>query len=447
MTVLITWQGSVLCRHRTNSSLVQRGIASGFEDADPIDPGVPFEALEVSFTAHLRADANIDITLPTGPLRGWRVTRARDGRTLNLSHDGLFLSAVYQSDAVEPVAEAGRWEGFLPLSQADFAALRQVLATDWLVRSSGGLVPAGEVAVAPIHSLNFGVHPFDLRFQVPFDLSEWPNRLTLLRDGWRIEQLCRFRPLVYFSAFGDAAILRQFALSVRSLVEFGRYTGDFAVLTDRSPAEIMALLEPATRPRCSVLTTQAADRMGFMAARYGIGDWAEAWSCQPILYADTDIVFDTDIAPMLHAIARSDRIAAPVEPFSPLRSWAPVGSGLLQLDGCDPRALHGFNSGTIGIPNLASHNTTLRLIARVIANHATLKGRGALPHGDQEIANYVAYRTGSFDTTLISPFVRVGSDAPVSPEGRRGLVHFWNAHGADRRGDLMAAYIAALTRN
>jgi lipopolysaccharide biosynthesis glycosyltransferase len=133
-----------------------------------------------------------------------------------------------------------------------------------------------------------------------------------------------------------------------------------------------------------------------MVARYLILDWPDAWRYQPLLYVDADIVFDRDVTPMLHAIAMSDRIAAPVELMSPLARNPSVGATLLQRDLCSPGYMAGFNSGTLGIPNVRAHAETLRLIRRIIANHSLLHGREALPYADQEIANYVFISTCPF---------------------------------------------------
>ncbi len=153
----------------------------------------------------------------------------------------------------------------------------------------------------------------DLRHQMPFDLASWPHRLTLLRDGWRIEQICQYRPLVYYSVFDRPEIMEQFAISVRSLIEFGRYQGQIVVLTDRASPELARMLPAEYMDRVTIIPFQPHDRPGFMVARYLILDWPDAWRYQPLLYVDADIVFDRDVTPMLHAIAMSDRIAAPVE--------------------------------------------------------------------------------------------------------------------------------------
>jgi hypothetical protein len=103
----------------------------------------------------------------------------------------------------------------------------------------------------------------------------------------------------------------------------------------------------------------------------------------------------------------------------------------------------GFNTGTLGIPNIRAHADTLRLIRRIIMNHSTLHGRMALPYVDQEIANYVSYRIAHFDTGLISRFVRfAGDDAHNGP--RCGLVHLWPVAGAAARAQAMRDYLARL---
>jgi len=444
MTALLTWQGTLLCRHRTTGGLVQRTFDSALDDADLVDIGIPAEQMQVTFANHLRNDIDLSLHVTEGALAGWSVTRAADGRSINLQRDGQFLSAIHRSEAIASVPHTRDWEGFLPLSPADVDALRALRGNEWMVRSNGARVPPQDIRFSEFCDLRLGPLSFDLRWQVPLDLSAWPNRLTLLRDGWRIEQFCRYRPLVYFAAFGNEAIMRQFALSVRSLVTYGCYDGDIAVLTDHTPEEIAAMLPAFDRPRVSVLRCDARDRWAFMAARYMIADWADAWLYQPLLYVDADTIFDADIAPILRAIACSDRMSAPVEVFSPLRTAASVGAGLLQLDGCDPRSMHGFNSGTIGIPNLAEHAATLKLIATIIANNAALKGRDSLTFADQEVANYVSYKIGRFDTSLLSPYVKVGWDTSVPRDNRHGILHFWGVTGSQERADAMAAYLQAL---
>ena len=128
-----------------------------------------------------------------------------------------------------PRRGAGRVSALAP---ADLDALRAILTSTWLIRSSGAWSNARRLAT---------FHPAGRRAGRRPSLSgavrsrTLAGRLTLLRDGWRIEQICQYRPLIYYAAFDRPEILEQLAISVRSLIEFGRYQGPIVVLTDHSP--------------------------------------------------------------------------------------------------------------------------------------------------------------------------------------------------------------------
>jgi hypothetical protein len=204
------------------------------------------------------------------------------------------------------------------------------------------------------------------------------------------------------------------------------------VLTDHTEADLATLLPAEDFARLTVILCDARDHIAFMAARHVIMDWQDTWQFQPLLCSDTGIVFDLELAPMLRTIAMSDRISAPLEPPATLATWPSMGAELLQRDFCSPGFAMGFNSGTLGFPNLAAHADTLRLIRRTMTNHAALHGRDALKWVDQEVANYVSYRLAYFDTGLISPFVRQAG-AYADHRARRGLVHFdWVPGGEGR---------------
>lgn len=319
--------------------------------------------------------------------------------------------------------------------------LRQVLRNDWIIRSSGALVRSAEVSLRLWYTLQLGKLQFDLRDQLPFDTADWPFRVTVLRDGWRIEQLCLFRPLIYSAAYSDPAVIGQLHACIQSLVEVGRYGGDILVLADQPPEAIGAALPPMAPHRLRTHPVAAADFAGFVASKYQILDIAWAAEFQPVLFVDPDVIFDAPVEPMLCAVARSDRIAAPLEAFSPLRTTPSAGSGLLQLDGCEPGSAVGFNAGTIGIPNIPAHASILRLIRSITVTHAMLHGRTALPWVDQEVANYVSFRLANFGRAL-DPFVRYGGwpNTEPSTEGRIGLVHFWPALSAKDKLSAMQNY-------
>jgi hypothetical protein len=192
-----------------------------------------------------------------------------------------------------------------------------------------------------------------------------------------------------------------------------------------------------------VLHHDPRDFAGYVAAKYAVLDWLPAAQFQPLLFLDADIICDRSIEPILCALAASDRIAAPIEEFSALQNSPSMGATLLQQDGCSPRFAVGFNCGTLGIPNLATHITTLRLIRTVMVNHADIHGRHAQGWVDQEIANYVSYRDAHFDTHLLTRYVRYAGwdNKTATLSGRVGLVHFWPAKD---KLDAMRRYVREL---
>jgi hypothetical protein len=393
----------------------------------------------------MRGDGDaLRLVLGGGPFDGWIVTRSPDHRSLMFFRDGRFLTVQGQTDVVIAAdGDPGESAWFMAISGDDVAVLADVLSGEWLVQSADSGTRPERGSLTPGFVLNVGSLAVDLRWNLPFDRSQWPHRLPVLRDGWRIDLIYRFRPLVYFAAFGGSAFMQQFALSLESLATAGAYEGAIAVLTDKTPAEISTLAPPVMRSRLIVLPTSAHDKLAYMAARLTIGTWPEARDCQPLLYVDADILFDLPIAPMLWAIARSGRICAPAEP-EPLAGSTFVGGYLLQADNCSPGSRMGFNSGTLGIPNLRRFGPALDLIGRVMHNRASLCGRDGLPYADQPIANYVLYRLDAVDTELISPYVRLANNS-ADPADRRGLVHFCWVADAGVRADVMRAYLGKVT--
>lgn len=441
LSYLLTAHGTVVCRNRITGTLVQRALLAPPDDAELLSIGNAADRLQAGFEGFLANDLEaLNLTFSGGSLANWRAFRAADKRALHLGFASKVLTAHANDDQFDLTDDQQEGQSFLAVSAADLEALRTILRSSWMIGSTGACVAPAQVAMTSQFTLRLGSVDIDLRWNLPLRLAEFPCRLGLLRDGWRIERICLYRPLIYYGAFGSDTILDQLALSLHSLCTVGGYQGDVAVLTDRPADEIERLRPAGMAASLAVVPCDARDRTAYMSARYSIGAWPNAWNFQPLLYVDTDILFDRDVSPMLRSIAQSDRIAAPIEPTEPLGTSPAVGATLLQRDGCSPRFAMGFNSGTLGIPNLGRHEGTLQTIARIIANHCAMHGREAFPYVDQEIANYVSYRIGHFDTALITPYVRL-AHALVEPSGKRGLVHYCWVPGADYRVEVMRNYL------
>ena len=149
-----------------------------------------------------------------------------------------------------------------------------------------------------------------------------------------------------------------------------------------------------------------------MAARYLIPDWPDARTIPAAALCryrhrirqrrDPDAARSRHVGPH-HG---TDRVA-----IAAGRRLPRAGATLLQRDFCSPGFMAGFNTGTLGIPNLRAHAETLRLIRRIIMNHAALHGRMALPFvrpGDREL------RFVSPDARSIPVRSRASSALPVT---------------------------------
>lgn len=389
------------------------------------------------------SEAALDVVLPSGSLQGWRIHRHADLRSLCLSRDGHLLIAE-EGGRVLAQRSAEQGHRFLAISAADLGILRRLLDSQWLLASAQRVFGGGHIVLEPNFMLRVGPQRFDLRWNLPFPAQEFPFRLTLLRDGWRIDRLFLHRPLVYYAVCGTDAYVAQFALSLLSLCAIGGYDGDVLVLTDRAEAAIQRLRPPMMRGALHVVTLPTADWYSACAARLAVEAWPEAGHHQPLLYVDTDILFNRPVEPMLNTIAQARDILTATEWTEPLATSPFVGGDLIRRDERDPGDALGFNSGTLGIPNLREHGATLALVAQLMANLGALDGRKALLYCDQEIMNYVGFAGGGFDTKTLSPFVQLASESAV-PADASGLVHFcWVDGGCMRRVEVMRDYLLAL---
>ncbi len=450
MTYLLTWHGTLLCHGPTPGAWRQGPLF--------LDPGVDrpvtldakalpsWPAPAARFARFLDGQTGPEaIDIAQGVFAGFRLTADRIEATVTLSRDGRFLGAAPDGAIRMEADQPGPMETFLPLSEIDLAMLRLILGNRWVAQADGAILPRAAIGLAEGFQLRMAAIRYDLRQQVPFDDGGPPMRLVLLRDGWRMAEYRLFRPLVYYAAFRDPVVLDQLALSIRSLFGHGRFDGHLHVLTDARPARIAAMAAGGDPAAVSVQSLQPVDRMAAVAGKFAVLEWEHAQRFQPLLFVDPDTVFDRDIAPLLAAVAGADRITALGEHFSPLRTATSVGATLFEEDGMEPGPGHGFNSGTLGIPNLRIHGHTLRLIRRIVMARGLAGGRNSWTWIDQPATNYVAVKTGGFDTAILQKHVRHGfAGVERDTAHARGLVHFWPPRDGRRKLEVMRAYLAAL---
>ncbi len=377
------------------------------------------------------------------------VTLRPHGRgTVAIERDGRLLCAGPQGGAAvwnPPGAPSGEWERLLPVPAATLERLLAIRDRSWIIRSRLMIASGKRARLRPDFGMSLGPLTISLLDSLPFLTEElWPFRFPVITTDGRVDELLLFRPLVFTVACRSPLVHAQAFHCLQSLHEFGSYRGDVHVMTDLPPDTLLREVPSMPPHALSVSDPEPSDFVGFVAAKYLIIETPVAAAAQPILFVDPDIVFNAPIERMLIAIAGADTVSAPADSVNPMRRHDGVGADLFRTDGIEPRFTRGFNAGTLGIPNLRDHGDTLALIRRAVAGHADACGRAALRWVDQEIANYVGFRTGRIDIAAITRFVRHGriSDAET-PGSRDGLVHFWDTPKWTRH-LLMGTYVEAL---
>ncbi len=341
----------------------------------------------------------------------------------------------------------GSWETFVLISDKELDFLQSLRGKQWVLKSSRKILAGDDFRLENGPCLLLGDIRIPISYNLPFDTTKSPFRFPILLDGWRIDELYLFKPLIYYVAFGDVNVLAQLYLSIESLLRVGKFAGDIIVYTDRDHATICKEVPCVIPNNIRVVDIRAHDWVGYVAGKYCILDDQKAYDYQPVIYMDPDIIYNKNFQEFLIESAVSDRMGAPIEHASQLATAVSVGAELLQLDNEQPRFACGFNAGTLCIPNLPAHRQSLELIRRVIQNFTNIRGRGALGWVDQEAANYVSYKFAFVNTNYVSQCVRYGFENDAEELGAlSGLVHFWPVARANRP-STMKTYLDLLLRH
>jgi hypothetical protein len=440
----LTYHGTFIGRAADGETVSQLPLYAIFQRERLASIDVDVRQVRETYDAFI-AETTGDTVAATVRHIGDRLIHLNPNRkTISVENNGLYLCAEPDGRAEENRGSVNLWESFVACSDDDLDVIAMIMKSPWIQKSSRRIIDGATLTSGENFALVLGGLNIPLAHNLPFDLGQPPFRLLVLIDGWRIDELVLYKPLIYYLAFGDDNVFEQLAISLQSLIEIGRYKGDVLVFSDRSH-EAIARDNPWLPPdRLLVASNPAKDWVGFVAGKYCIIEEKLAYDYQPVIYMDPDIIYDMDAEDLLVSVAVADRLCAPLETFSRLADSPAVGSTLLQLDHAEPRFACGFNGGTIGIPNLPAHRHTLELIRRIISNYSSMNGRGIFKWVDQEAANYVSYKIAHFDTREMSQFVRFSSThSPVPVEPRRGAIHFWGVLRVNRP-RLMRVHLAAV---
>jgi hypothetical protein len=462
LACLLTWLGTFVCYDQAIHRIVHVTWTEITETCPLVDVTL-IRALDQRVVAADLDVARNDPVLGPGPVLHQRLIAtqrgtALDSRIVSLNTGTHFLCADPFNHIVADREEASDWEHFLVIEPEEVADLLDLLGNRWVLRSTGAIIERSAIKVLDGFQVQFGPLLLRLSENLPlrharrFDGTERPQayQVDLFVDGWKVERASLYRPLVYFTAFVQDDVFEQLRLALRSLVEFGDYDGDVLILSDRTDAVVRGFVPDELQARTVVRPLRVRRGLDYMIARYRVGEWPAAARFQPLLYADTDTVFDAPIGTLLAELASHPLISFPRERTG-LAASPQLGQLHVEADGIDVGDRLGFNSGTMGLPNLTLQGGPLRLILDAIGRWDVdqIARDAPVVWEDQPMANYIAAKTGCVDTALMSRFVRFDHpdyrDGPATaPNGARGMVHFWGPPTYREKVDLMEAYIEAL---
>lgn len=432
---LLTYHGSILAR-----SPIDRRLHAIALSAVEVKTELVCCEFEGSDIVYLQGRRDISVFSPDR----YTIKRFPNSRTVSLERASRYLRAWPGGEVDWHAFSAAGWEEFLILTEAEVDILLRLARNDWVAPRTANKI--GRSRVIFLNNFQAMIGDINLDFRLIFPVCCDPfdaNKIVVYQNGWIAEEIRLFRPLVYYVSFGAPKYLEMAVISMKSWALFHDFSVTFLIITDITRDALLAVVPSEFHSNLKVWTIRADETFEYCLQRYRIAEWPESNDFQPLLYLDTDVMFDAEFEDKLVELLLSDKIFVAHEAGAMLESTPSVGSQLVEKDPhFDGAGLPGFNSGTIGVPNARDYRVDLRAIGEVMVRYATLAdgGRLSLHWFDQACANYVLAKrekvSGSFTDTM--SFVGHGEKPHVPP---RGLAHFWG--GSDKL-SIMSDYFKHL---
>lgn len=405
------------------------------------------------YTNLLQIHTGVEGFGPFVPLNeaGYSFLKARDGY-LTAHIDGTVR--VFQE-------HRNPWERLLLLTQSEVEKLHFFVTHEW-IDETGRKIRPSDMKILEDFQIQVGDNIFSISENFTSHCGNPVSRtregylaeIVLWGDLWMPHRFKLYRPLVYFCAFGKFC-LDTLEVSLASLAEFGKYSGDILIVTDLEEQVLRTQCPSTELFTCHVWNLHGQANLDFYAARFRITEWKPLYQFSPLLYMDTDIVVDNEINKTFETIFKSKSISAQMEAFSKLQESPSVGAELFEMD---PRSKAydldspGFNSGIISIPRIEDFDFILKIIHSCIYRFSEkMQDRRSLSHFDQSIANYVGILTHSVDLTFLTEKISYYwnhairmNDLHMSERPQMqytGFVHFW---GTGDRTSAMLAYMQSI---
>ena len=295
------------------------------------------------------------------------------------------------------------WEEFLPVAVDDVALLRSLAEGAWEMERDGRRLGAGAIRLEPNFTLRAGEVVFDLRLMPSLGgaAALARGRASLLVDGWRIERLRRYAPLVVWRHDGSEHADEEIIVGLQSMVPFA---ADVRVLVETSlgEAELRARV-PALESTRLDIRTPPPGRRGLLAGLAGVSE-----SAAPVLLLANGVLCCGSLQPLLKALASERDVALLAWRWTPDGPVADEGS-LFANDPSEGADAVPCSAAVIGLPDRAS--ALFGLIGAIAANRPPPER--ARDTADDDLLRYVLAREGGGCTRLLERHVRTGADTPA----------------------------------
>lgn len=263
------------------------------------------------------------------------------------------------------------------------------------------------------------------------------KEFQLIHNSWQVVVFKKYKPIIYFCAFGSQAIFECVYTSIQSLIEFGKWQYDIAILTTENTKKILeTILAPLELgDKLHLITLPVLEKFDWYMARYHINQ-SILQQAQPLLYLDTDIICNAPLDELFIQHINSPFIHACKE--GPLGEGSPQSGGywygwrLMQEDHIPFQPTdRGFSSGAMFFNNV---KMTLPFFEMIIQSaYGFMKKQGYKDEFyDQRFTNYILFKFQKAEIEMMSNWIRlyrIPQESTTIPSGTQklGLIHFLNA--------------------
>lgn len=317
----------------------------------------------------------------------------------------------------------------------------KLLHDSWFSSDQNRVVDKSEIKFISDFRMDFGGVVISLNSIDNYSYIQDDKEITIVYDGFKIDRIYRYRPLIYLSSFGREQSFTLLNMCIRSIEAHGCYSGDYLVVTNKPEDYIYRLLDFLPRSRIKIAAMPVIDEADMVCARFKVAALPIMQAYQPILYTDTDVICNSSVQVLFAEILRGiERIYVKAEGEL---SLDPYGGYLTSRDEnahiVPPKV--GFSTGVIGFKSTATIAQDFTSIVNCIYSQIQA-GTDRHSHQvyDQPVANYYYNKLSTYNVLAIDRFVHGWPPIENEHITGKGLIHFCGGVGPMHKIDRIKSY-------